>query len=245
MLRTVRNLEGLKVAGVDGGAGTIRDIYFDDRDWSVRYLIADTGSWLLGIQVLISPRVVTQVDETLRHISVDLTRQQIERSPLLDSHVPVYGQVRQAFTGDVGGALYLGFPHNAPSTAPPNYSSFDPQLRSARHITGFQTYGSDGHLGHVADLVVDDETWEIAYLVIDTGHWRPGKRDLVDVAAVERISLDTSRVFLDIDRMELEQLPDVRHMDISAADKTDLERVVAVGHHATEESERETRDRAS
>jgi hypothetical protein len=55
MLRSIKQLYGDKLGASDGEIGHVKDFYFDDQSWVVRYLVADTGNWLSGRQVLISP----------------------------------------------------------------------------------------------------------------------------------------------------------------------------------------------
>ena len=55
MLRSIKQLHGAKLGASDGEIGHVKDFYFDDQNWAVRYVVADTGSWLPGRQVLISP----------------------------------------------------------------------------------------------------------------------------------------------------------------------------------------------
>ena len=56
MLNKVKTLKGYSIQGSDGETiGTVKEFYFDDRHWTVRYLVANTGTWLSGRQVLVSP----------------------------------------------------------------------------------------------------------------------------------------------------------------------------------------------
>jgi hypothetical protein len=55
MLREVKDLSGSKLGARDGEIGAVKEFYFDDRSWAVRYLVADSGGWLNNRQVLISP----------------------------------------------------------------------------------------------------------------------------------------------------------------------------------------------
>ena len=50
MLRSVKELYGAKLGASDGEIGHVKDFYFDDQNWAVRYVVADTGSWLAGAQ---------------------------------------------------------------------------------------------------------------------------------------------------------------------------------------------------
>ncbi len=65
----------------DGEISRIEQVYFDDRQWTVHYLVVRTGSCLLGREVLMTPRSVRGVDEASRSVDVDLTRQQVKDSP--------------------------------------------------------------------------------------------------------------------------------------------------------------------
>ena len=55
----------------------------------------------------------------------------------------------------------------------------DVHLRSANKVTGYRIGATDGDIGHVEDFIIDDETWEIRYMVVDTQNWWPGKKVLV------------------------------------------------------------------
>ena len=65
----------------DGEIGHVKDFYFDDQNWAVRYLIVDTGAWLPGRQVLISPHSLGRLDQVDKVLLAKLTRKQIEDSP--------------------------------------------------------------------------------------------------------------------------------------------------------------------
>lgn len=54
MLYNSKNLYGYKLSASDGEIGQVKDFYFDDQSWLVRYVVADTGTWLTGRQVLLS-----------------------------------------------------------------------------------------------------------------------------------------------------------------------------------------------
>jgi uncharacterized protein YrrD len=46
---------GYQLESRDGEIGKVKEFYFDDRRWTIRYLVAETGTWLADRQVLISP----------------------------------------------------------------------------------------------------------------------------------------------------------------------------------------------
>jgi hypothetical protein len=81
MLRSIMQLHGKTLRASDGDIGHANDFYFNDQQWAVRYVIADTGSWLSGRLVLISPHAFGDFHEDNDRLLVNLTRQQIEKSP--------------------------------------------------------------------------------------------------------------------------------------------------------------------
>ncbi len=67
---------------------------------------------------------------------------------------------------------------------------------------------TDGQIGHVEDFIIDDETWAIRYLIIDTQNWLPGKKVLLSPRWIESVSWDESKVFVSISRKAVEQSPE-------------------------------------
>ena len=96
MLKKAKILEGYKLDSLDGEIGKVKEFYFDDRHWTIRYLVAETGTWLTDRQVLISPYALIAVNKEEQNIAVDLTKKQIEDSPSLDTDKPVSHQFEQA-----------------------------------------------------------------------------------------------------------------------------------------------------
>src|SRR5450759_12975 len=110
MLNKAKTLKGYTLSSLDGEIGKVKEFYFDDRHWTVRYLVADTGNWLMGRQVLISPYALGAVNKTEQQIAIDLTKKQIEDSPSLDSDKPVSRQFEQAYHAYYGWPIYWGGP---------------------------------------------------------------------------------------------------------------------------------------
>ncbi len=216
MLRSVKNLWEDKLGATDGEIGHVKDFYFDDQTWAVRYLVADTGSWMPGRLVLISPHAFGDLYQGGRVLLVNLTRQQIENSPAIESHKPVSRQYEEEYHRYYGWPFYWqggemwgmsGFPVVPPSP-PASFSdeqstrgkreSDEPHLRSAKAIIGLHIQATDGAIGHVADFVMDDKNWAIQHMVVDTGHWLSGKRVMIPPRQINRISWDESKVYVDL-----------------------------------------------
>lgn len=206
MLRQFSELRGLAIRASDGPIGSIRDVYFDDHSWTVRYLVADTGGWLNDRLVLLSPASAGTLDLNRGEIGFGLTRAQIENSPGIEAHQPVSRQHEMAL------AKYYSWPAYWSGPLQPIYDSpqfvlehelGDPHLQSAGAVAHYHVQGADDDLGHVADFTFDDETWVIQGLVVDTGHWLPGRKIPVEMTRVLSINWDHSVVELDLTREQL------------------------------------------
>jgi hypothetical protein len=230
MLDKVKALNGYKLRGRDGEMGTAEDFYFDDHHWTIRYLIANTGTWLAERQVLISPHALTLVNKKNRFLAVDLTKKQIEGSPSLNSDKPVSRQYEEDYYGYYGWPTYW----NGPFTwGPYEYIPRDPDkkkgtnqggkpwdhhLRSISNVTGYDIHASDGEIGHVDDFIIDDESWTIRYLIIDTRNWLPGKKVLISPKWIDNVSWDDSKVFIKLSRDAVKQSPEYTEESLLSRD---------------------------
>ncbi|MDP3334174.1 MAG: PRC-barrel domain-containing protein, partial [Methylococcaceae bacterium] len=92
----------------------------------------------------------------------------------------------------------------------PSYDEqkWDPSLRSTHDVSGHHIQAEDGDIGHVDDFIIDDETWTIRYLIINTQNWWPGKKVLVSPQWIERVSWSESTVFVNLTREAIRQSPE-------------------------------------
>src|SRR5664279_4502288 len=198
MLRIVKELYGAKLGASDGEIGQVKDFYFEDQNWVVRYLVAGTGSWLAGRKVLISPHAFGSLHQAGELVLVNLTRKQIENSPSIESHKPVSRQYEEEYHRYYGWPFYWqgsglwgmsGFPilelppnplpSDSPNAIGPQPESTDAHLRSTQAVNGYHLQASDGIVGHVCDFMMDDKSWAIGQLVIKIGHRLSGKEVLI------------------------------------------------------------------
>jgi len=213
MLTNTKDLNGLVIRAKDGELGSIDEIYFDDQSWSVRYLTVNTDGWLGGRQVLISPMSASGVDWQAKRIDVGLTKAQIENSPDIDKHKPVSRQHEAAYATYYGLPYYWEGPGLYPMGVMPPIDEvtdevavnlrkqiLDSHLRSNAEVEGYYIEASDGEIGHVDRLILDDDSWTIRYLEVSTRNWWPGKKVLVSPAWVEKVSWEESKVYVGITR---------------------------------------------
>jgi uncharacterized protein YrrD len=81
-------------------------------------------------------------------------------------------------------------------------------LRSAREVTGYGIAARDGHLGHVADFLIDDETWKIRYLAVDTRDWWPGKKVLLPLDWIGQVLWPDRTVAAEVTRDQVRNGPE-------------------------------------
>ena len=224
MLRNLKPLYGDKLGALDGDVGHVKDFYFDDQSWAVRYVVADTGSWLTGRQVLLSPYAFGSLRQVGKLLLVNLTRKQIENSPPIEAHKPVSRQYEEEYHryydwpfywqgGSLWGASHLPT-SELPVSLPPSEQATagntpsgcpDAHLRSTQAVGGYHLHASDGLIGHVCDFLVDPQTWAIRELVIKIGPRFSGKEVQILTSQIERISYEESTVFVRLTKRAVEQ----------------------------------------
>jgi uncharacterized protein YrrD len=223
MLQSITQFYGKGLAASDGDIGHVKDFYFNDQRWAVRYVIADTGSWLPGRMVLLSPHAFGDFHEFSDCLLVNLTRQQIENSPAIALHKPVSRQYEEEYhryygwpSYWVGGGMWGvgGFPspclmpvEEASSLATP-HNADDPHLRSTRALSDYHIQTSEGAIGHVTDFIMDDKSWVICDLIVETGHWFNGKEIAISQKHIERVSYEESTVFVNKTKKAIQEAPE-------------------------------------
>ncbi len=212
MLIAFSQIDGTKLAGTDDSLGTLKDAYFDDTDWNIRYLIADTGSWLPGRKVLVSPAALIAHDWGTHSARSRLTKTQIENGPDVDLMRSVSRQMELEMVQHYEYPIYwgggVGVGGGGAAAMPPSAFVPDeeqreieaglPNLRSAHEVTGYYIKASDGDIGHVEELIIDDQDWIVRYIAIDTKNWLPGRKVLVSPNWIESISWTDQTVQVDL-----------------------------------------------
>jgi len=218
MLRSINSLKGYKLLATDGDIGTVKDVYFDDVVWATQYLVVDTGRWLSDRRVLIPRLMLGEPNWEARMIPVNMTKEAIEKSPPMSAHEPVsrqhetelhrYLDIEAYWMRLPGGARPIAVPPPKVSERESSHEeTYDPHLRSCGEVTGYHIEANNGDIGHVEDFLVDDESWLIRYLVVDTRNWLPGRRVLVGATWLRSVSWEDAKVFVALDRDEIRESP--------------------------------------
>jgi hypothetical protein len=223
MLNRIKALTGHKLAALDGAIGHVKDFYFDDHSWGVRFLVVDTGDWMPGRLVLLTPHALGRWDREEKVLCVNLTKDRIEQSPSIESHQPVSRQYEVDYYRYYGwpaywdGAAMWGL-GEFPVVLPPSKDELDAlqarqryrhpadrHLRSALALRGYAVAARDGPVGEVRDFLVDDLSWAIRELAVEAGHWYAGKEVLIAPAQVEGIDDDASKITLRLTQADIRE----------------------------------------
>lgn len=231
MLHSAKELQGLTIQGKDGEIGKVDDLYFSDDAWTVRHVVVSPSN--ANRRVLVSPVVVSHKDKEWDRIDVSLTREQVMNSPDIDTISPVAHSPDQehkdlnAPTLDVDGGQVVNaqMPRRnggtQPAMPPPIDTAPDEQVplgkvqsgaansgqHSAREFIGFRIQARDGEIGHIDDLLIDDQTWRINYLIIDTSNLWFGKKVILPPNWVRQLKWEEQQAVVDLKRDTIKNSP--------------------------------------
>ena len=216
MERTINSLIGCRMEARDGDVGKVDDVYFDDESWTVRYLVLKTDDWLSGRKVLIAPVALLQDGRMTGLFRINLTQDQIRHSPDIDTDKPVSRQQEIELYGHYTWKGYwesgfyaqgIGEIKEVSNTAQNEKcgNTVDLHLRATSYVTGFHVHGTDGEFGHICNFVIDDRTWKVLNLVVDTGHLPDGKKVLVAVDHIKQMRWSDSEVYLSDTKADIEK----------------------------------------
>jgi sporulation protein YlmC with PRC-barrel domain len=195
MRKKLKDYLGSIMSAVDGEIGKVSDFYFDDNTWSVLYFVVEAGDWLGGRKLLISPQALSKTDRDNVLIPVDLTREKIQTSPEVDTEKPISRQYEMDlyshfhwseywsggnWPGGMGTVGMITTPALPFEEAIHQYvaheEAADYPIRSMNAFVGTPVSATDGHVGDLYDIVVDDRHWTITLLLVEGGQRLPEKK---------------------------------------------------------------------
>jgi hypothetical protein len=221
MLRSMKDMEDYTIGAIDGIIGRVRDFYFDDEAWVIRYLVVATGEGTPR-NVLISPISIGQPNWSEKILPASLTRAQVQNSPDIDTDKPVSSQHEMGYLGYYGygnywgggglwGAgfypdiLQAGLQDGASQAALHRHD--DTHLRSGNAIMRYYVHASDGDIGHVQGLIVDEKSWAIRYIIVNTSNWWLGHEVLIAPEWIEDIDWAESKILVGLTRQAVKDSP--------------------------------------
>jgi uncharacterized protein YrrD len=242
MKRSVKSLIGFAMGAIDGDIGKVKEFYFDDKDWTIRYIIVETGNWLLGRKVLIAPQALLSPDWEGKVFPINLTKEQIKNSPDIDTDQPVSRKqelelyAHYPWSGYWTGGIWDGGMGTAGMMTLPvlpfepaidendnvaHKETGNPHLRSTHNITGYDIKALDGEMGDAEDFIVDDSNWKLSFMVVDTGNWLPGKKVLISPKWIKDIRWDTSEIIVNASVEQVKNSPEY-NADKKISDEDEL-----------------------
>jgi hypothetical protein len=217
MLISAKELKRYSLQALDGELGHVTDLFVDDLQWRVRYLIADTRKWLPGRKVLIAPESAGTPDPELHSVPVRLTTEQVRNSPEVNTESAITRQIESELAKYFGWTGWWGAPPlipvgptlagpppplpEIPETVSP--ASGWPSLRRLDDLLGFGAEGGDGEAGKIEDFIVDGEVWAMRELVIETGNFWSGRKVRIDTDKIRFVIWQEKKFLLDTDHGNL------------------------------------------
>jgi hypothetical protein len=189
----VKEMFGWAVEASDGRIGWVRDVYLEDRHWTIRHVVVDTLHRLGGRRVLLPPQAIEHVDRARRVLQTPLTGRQVSLRPSSDVARPVSGQHGLALGRYYRFPSYVAFVGAAVVLAPAILdctldAHYDRHLRSVRAIRGYHVHATDGDVGRVADFLLVNGEWETGHMALSIGLWWPARTVLVPVGWIAEVS---------------------------------------------------------
>jgi hypothetical protein len=237
MFFSTNDLVNYSIGAIDGHVGHVKDFYFDDDAWVIRYLVVDTGSWLSSRRVLVSPIAVHDANRAERTLPVSITMAQVKASPDFDSDKPLSRQDEIRYLGSFGYPFYwggtcmwgdgmypyammpghIGYGLNEPArelearayrkSEDDRTANADPHLRSCKEVVGYQIHAIDGDIGHVDGFLLDEETWAIRYVIVNTSNWWVDHRVLIAPRWITGASWASETLTVDLTRESIKAAP--------------------------------------
>jgi len=222
MKRSIKDLKDYTLNAKDGTEGKVKDFLFDEEAWIIRYLHGDFGSWLKSKKILIPRVFLGEPEWQEENFPVEITRDMIEKGPDIDEHMPVSREYEAelmkyynldpywpyTYSAPAGGGLF--FPPR-PLTVPPKSVDEDElksNLRSYKEVKGYHIRTKEEKLGHVDDLIIDDEDWQIVYMVVEFTSWLPmSKKVLISIEWLEEISYVDNEIKISMTPEKLKKAP--------------------------------------
>ena len=220
MRKNADSMLGFSIMATDGELGKVKDFYFDDESWTLRYMVVQTGSWLLDRKVLISFASVEKINCELSTFSVNLSCEQVRDSPDIDTDKPVYRQhelelhehyMLPAYWLNAPGMSWgindTLFPATELSESEEDQQKSkeahyhdNQHLRSVRQLEGYLIHAVDGEIGHVKDFIIELKDWIITFLLIETRNLLAGRKVLLSTQKIKRMEWADSEVYVSVSR---------------------------------------------
>jgi uncharacterized protein YrrD len=221
MKLSANHLIDFDVEAIDGNIGSVKDIYFDNEQWVIRYIVVDTGKILPGKHVLLSPKSFGHPQPMHRVMPVDLTREKVKESPDASTELPVSKLEEIELHKYYNWIPYwdnnfIAYPTplvNPPVVDPEEIEEFEEKvkntsLRSLGEVIGYHIKAKDGQIGHIEDFIIEEKDWSVRYMVVDTRNFLSGRKVLLALEWVGEFDWAAGTVEVDLTVEQIKKSPE-------------------------------------
>jgi uncharacterized protein YrrD len=238
MLYLLADLEKYTVNAADGYVGKVKDFYFDDRTWKLRFVVAETGIWLKNRKVLLPASAVKSVSTEDRHLNLDMSMYDVKNGPGIENELSLSPQTEIDYLSYYGYSFYRGvsdahgFDKDAEAKRAEMFACVDlvrrtygdRHLRSCTEMINYDIEASDNQVGYLQSMVFDEADWAITHLLVNTSNWWLGQQVLMEPHLIKDISWGDARLYLNMQRQAVQDAPifDVETLSSLSAAETYL-----------------------
>ncbi len=228
MKHSLKDIIGYTIETTDGTKGKVKDFLFDEDTWIIRYIDADFGGFFKDKRILLPVNVLIDPLWDSKHFPLNITKEEIDTSPTPEDIPTISREYEKELMKHYGfagywssgyippthtGLYYPARPMNVPtkevSEEKISEEKLDTKLRSFKEVKGYHILATDGHLGHVEDLIADDADWQVIYLIVDTSNWRPwSKKVILLINWLNEISYETREVSINVHTDVIKNAPE-------------------------------------
>ena len=198
----------------DTSIGDVVDMYFDEAGWRSCYLVIETGSLFSGKRSLVPLSYLERADWIARRLALRITEAGLQSVGCNDLDKNVASQLEKHGAGYVAWPPPAHKPEGSTAQVPlgdPNDPGTDdvgkPLLRSAKEVVGYAIEATDGPCGHIDDLLIDDATWRIEFLLVNPRNFLPGTPRAVPAPWVEACDWLSHSMRMNVDRDRIRECP--------------------------------------
>lgn len=214
-MKNLSDVESYKVVASDGDVGSVVGFLLDDERWTVRYLVVETGGFVGGRRLLVSPIGFRKRPNPHGRFHLGMTIDKVQKSPSIDLTQPISRKQEREFNDYNRYPPYWGLKglwgagahpsalvmrQGSSETLGDTNAAMECRLRSDKDLRGLEVQGRDGEIGRISDFIIDAETWEVRYWVVATGSWWPEHRVLIAPQWATLTSATEQSLHVDISR---------------------------------------------
>jgi uncharacterized protein YrrD len=224
MKRSLKELKGYSLQAIDGEKGKIKNFLFDEDTWTVRYFEVDIGNFLRDKRVLIPKEFVGEPQRENKHFPIQLTVEMIKNAPDLDFDLPIsrkyeeelisHYEIKPYWPSSIaayGGRVSMLNPETR-FMPPKNVSDkeqVNTSLRSFNEVKGYYINSIDERFGHIDDIIIEDEDWQIYFVILETKNIIPwSKKVLLPIEIISEISFIDKEAIINLPKESIKKAPE-------------------------------------